>query len=119
LCRHFGPEAYPDRLVAARYAERQGAGNARRDGGHRSHRLFARADLETEPARIAAQKGYENFIDRFTPAYRAEIAGFPAAVESGAESPCGVFDARRALAIALAADRSLREHRPVRLEEIG
>jgi len=65
------------------------------------------------------QKGYENFIDRFTPAYRAEIAGFLAAVESGAESPCGVFDARRALAIALAADRSLREHRPVRLEEIG
>src|SRR5207245_8360103 len=25
LCRHFEPEAYPDRLVATRYAERQGA----------------------------------------------------------------------------------------------
>jgi hypothetical protein len=30
-----------------------------------------------------------------------------------------VTDARQALAVALAADRSCREHRPVRVEEVG
>jgi len=66
-----------------------------------------------------SQPGYENFIVRFTPAYRAEIHGFLDAVKAGAESPCSVLDARLALAVGLAAGRSVREHRPVRIEEIG
>ncbi|TMD92816.1 MAG: dehydrogenase [Chloroflexi bacterium] len=83
--------------------------------------LDARTPLRSlEPGIEAPHKpGYQNFIDRFTPAYRAEIQGFLDAVKVGAESPCSVLDARRALAVGLAAGRSLSEHRPVRLEEIG
>jgi myo-inositol 2-dehydrogenase / D-chiro-inositol 1-dehydrogenase len=73
-----------------------------------------------EPAMPAPSKpGYRNFIDRFALAYRAELEGFLNAVKSGLESPCTVDDARRALVVAIAAERSLREHRPVRVEEVG
>jgi myo-inositol 2-dehydrogenase/D-chiro-inositol 1-dehydrogenase len=65
------------------------------------------------------QPGYEHFLDRFGLAYRAELQAFLVAVKDGAESPCTVGDARQALAVALAADRSIREHRPVRVEEVG
>jgi myo-inositol 2-dehydrogenase/D-chiro-inositol 1-dehydrogenase len=58
-------------------------------------------------------------MDRFGPAYRAELQGFLAAVRDRAESACTVLEARRALVVALAADRSRREHRPVRIEEFG
>jgi myo-inositol 2-dehydrogenase/D-chiro-inositol 1-dehydrogenase len=63
--------------------------------------------------------GYEDFLHRFEPAYRAELEGFLSAVQDGSESPCAVSEARQALAVALAADRSAREHRPVRVEEVG
>lgn len=73
-----------------------------------------------EPGVAAPDKpGYVDFMDRFAPAYRAELEGFLVAVREGAESPCTVTDARQALVVALAADRSRREHRPVRMEEIG
>ena len=73
-----------------------------------------------EPSmRAARQQGYRDFIDRFTPAYRAELQGFLTAVKDGLASPCPATDARRALVVAIAADRSRREHRPVRVEEIG
>ena len=65
------------------------------------------------------KRGYQDFLERFEPAYRAELHGFLEAVRDGAESPSTVTDARRALAVALAADRSLREHRPVQVEEVG
>jgi len=65
------------------------------------------------------EPGYRNFLDRFEPAYRAELQGFLAAVRDRTESPCTVTEARRALVVALAADRSRREHRPVRIDEIG
>lgn len=63
--------------------------------------------------------GYEDFLHRFEPAYRAELHAFLEAVNDGAESPSPVTDARQALAVALAADRSLKEHRPVQVEEVG
>lgn len=66
----------------------------------------------TEPA-------YRDFMDRFAPAYRAEFQGFLETVRDGGESQCTGDDARRALVVALAADRSRRERRPVRVDEIG
>jgi myo-inositol 2-dehydrogenase/D-chiro-inositol 1-dehydrogenase len=79
----------------------------------------ARTPLRSVEAGVDAprQPGYRDFLDRFAAAYRAELDGFLAAVQQGAESPCPAGDARRALVVALAADRSLREHRPVRVEE--
>ena len=69
-----------------------------------------------EPPR---KPGYRDFMDRFALAYRAELDGFLAAVRDRVESPCSVLDARTALTVALAADRSRREHRPVRVEEVA
>jgi len=66
-----------------------------------------------------ARPGYRDFLDRFEPAYRAELEGFLAAVKDGTESPCSVADARRALVVALAADCSMREHRAVRVAELS
>ncbi|MEO8745162.1 MAG: Gfo/Idh/MocA family oxidoreductase [Candidatus Dormiibacterota bacterium] len=66
-----------------------------------------------------SKPGYRDFLDRFEPAYRAELDGFLEAVKDGVESPCPVGDARRALVVALAAELSQREHRPVRIDEVG
>lgn len=65
------------------------------------------------------EQGYRDFMQRFEPAYRIELQEFLGAVRRGGESPCTVADARRALVVALAADRSRREHRPVLIEEVG
>ncbi|OLC27428.1 MAG: hypothetical protein AUG06_01300 [Actinobacteria bacterium 13_1_20CM_2_65_11] len=69
-----------------------------------------------QPPRAA---GYRDFLERFETAYRVELQEFLEAVRDHRESPCTVTDARLALAVALAADRSRHEHRPVRIEEIG
>jgi myo-inositol 2-dehydrogenase/D-chiro-inositol 1-dehydrogenase len=58
-------------------------------------------------------RGYRDFLDRFESAYRAELAAFVEAVQSGGPSPCPLGEARAALAIAVAADRSRAEGRPV------
>ena len=63
--------------------------------------------------------GYRDFIDRFQPAYRAELDAFLAAVRDRTESACTVTEARDALVVALAADCSLRERRPVRVDEFS
>jgi len=81
----------------------------------------ARTPLRSLEPGIAApaESGYEDFLDRFQAAYRAELDAFLAAVKDGSGSPCTVEEARQALVVALAADRSRRERRPVRIEEIG
>jgi myo-inositol 2-dehydrogenase/D-chiro-inositol 1-dehydrogenase len=65
----------------------------------------------------AAQPGYRTFMDRFAPAYRAELAAFVEAIRTRAESPCDLREARAALQVAIAADRSRAEHRPVAVAE--
>ena len=62
--------------------------------------------------------GYRDFLDRFAPAYRAELAAFVTSLAPGGRSACSLSDARAALAIALAADRARAERRPVPIEEV-
>ena len=62
---------------------------------------------------------YRDFWDRFEPAYRKELAAFVETVRTGALSPCPLEEARAALAVALAAERSRAERRPVKIEEVG
>jgi myo-inositol 2-dehydrogenase/D-chiro-inositol 1-dehydrogenase len=59
------------------------------------------------------------FLDRYLPSYRREWAAFVAYVRDGGESPVPGSAGRAPVAIGLAAGRSLREGRPVRLTEIG
>lgn len=72
-----------------------------------------------EAGMLPPATGYRDFLDRFQAAYRAEIDAFLDAVKHGWPSACPVTDARHALVVALAADRSMSEHRPVRIEEVA
>ncbi|UUU26155.1 Gfo/Idh/MocA family protein [Streptomyces sp. DSM 40750] len=58
------------------------------------------------------------FMDRFAPAYRAELIAFTEVVAGTRTSPCTVADAIEASWIAEAATLSVAEHRPVRLDEV-
>jgi myo-inositol 2-dehydrogenase/D-chiro-inositol 1-dehydrogenase len=66
-----------------------------------------------------AGPGYANFLERFEPAYRAELAAFVATVRDGGPSLCSLAEARAALLVAVAADRSRAERRPVPIEEVA
>jgi myo-inositol 2-dehydrogenase/D-chiro-inositol 1-dehydrogenase len=70
---------------------------------------------DAKPRRDSA---YLDFWDRFEPAYRAELAAFVETVRTGAPSPCSLEEARSALAIALTAELSRAERRPVSIEEV-
>ena len=67
---------------------------------------------------IREDRKYLDFLDRYPGAYRAELAHFVRVVRGEAEVPSTVGDALEALRIAVAADASRREGRPVRLTEI-
>jgi myo-inositol 2-dehydrogenase/D-chiro-inositol 1-dehydrogenase len=58
------------------------------------------------------------FMDRFADAFRAELDAFTEVVAGSRPSPCTVADAIEAGWIAEAADLSLRQHRPVRMDEV-
>jgi myo-inositol 2-dehydrogenase/D-chiro-inositol 1-dehydrogenase len=58
------------------------------------------------------------FMDRYTEAYAAEIAAFVAAMRSGTPPPVTGRDGLMALALAEAANISLREGRAVRVDEV-
>ncbi|MFK0156218.1 Gfo/Idh/MocA family oxidoreductase [Streptomyces sp. NPDC090493] len=58
------------------------------------------------------------FMDRFADAFRAELAAFTEVVRGDRPSPCTLTDAVESSWVAEAATTSLREHRPVRVEEV-
>ena len=68
---------------------------------------------------LPAGPPWRDFMERFEPAYRAELARFVAVAAGKAASPCTAADGVAALRIAEAATTSLHEHRPVRLAEIA
>jgi myo-inositol 2-dehydrogenase/D-chiro-inositol 1-dehydrogenase len=61
---------------------------------------------------------HDSFMDRFRPAYRAELTHFLAVARGLAPSPCTVRDALEAFRVAEACTLSLHEGRPVDLAEI-
>ncbi|MET8722688.1 Gfo/Idh/MocA family protein [Streptomyces misionensis] len=61
---------------------------------------------------------HDFFMDRFTAAYRAELAAFTEVVAGDRPSPCTVEDALEAGWIAEACTLSRHEHRPVPLTEV-
>jgi myo-inositol 2-dehydrogenase/D-chiro-inositol 1-dehydrogenase len=58
------------------------------------------------------------FLERYLPSYVREWQAFVEAVRRGEDPPVSTVDARAPLVIGLAAGRSLREGRPVRVEEV-
>lgn len=65
-----------------------------------------------------AGPSWDGFIERFSPAYRAQLSAFLDLARGRIASPCDVRDALQALCIAEAADLSRRLHRPVRIQEV-
>jgi myo-inositol 2-dehydrogenase/D-chiro-inositol 1-dehydrogenase len=59
-----------------------------------------------------------SFMERFLPAYRAELTAFVDVARGERPSPCTVHDALQAFRIAEACDLSRHEGRVVRLDEI-
>jgi myo-inositol 2-dehydrogenase/D-chiro-inositol 1-dehydrogenase len=61
---------------------------------------------------------YSSFLDRFAPAYRAELHAFIEVAAGRMANPCPPEDAREAIRVAMACDLSRELHRPVRIEEV-
>ncbi|MEW1953114.1 Gfo/Idh/MocA family oxidoreductase [Terrabacter sp. NPDC080008] len=59
-----------------------------------------------------------SFMERFLPAYRAELTAFATVARGTLASPCTVQDALQAFRVAEACELSRRENRPVSLDEI-
>lgn len=66
----------------------------------------------------AADKPWPGFLERFGPAYEAELSAFVEVVRGERPNPCDGREALQALRIAEACEISRREHRPVALAEI-
>ncbi|MEU9579349.1 Gfo/Idh/MocA family protein [Streptomyces chilikensis] len=66
----------------------------------------------------AAEKPWTGFLERFAPAYQAELYTFLDVVRGARPNPCDGRQALEALRIAEACELSRREHRPVHLDEI-
>jgi myo-inositol 2-dehydrogenase / D-chiro-inositol 1-dehydrogenase len=58
------------------------------------------------------------FIDRFHDAYESELRAFLRVARGEEESACTARDGLEAVRVAVAATRSLHEHRPVRIAEV-
>ncbi|MGC3001699.1 Gfo/Idh/MocA family protein [Streptomyces sp. G35A] len=65
----------------------------------------------------AADKPWTGFLERFGPAYEAELTAFVEVVRGERANPCDGREALRALRIAEACELSRRERRPVRPAE--
>jgi myo-inositol 2-dehydrogenase/D-chiro-inositol 1-dehydrogenase len=63
-------------------------------------------------------KPFTFFMDRLAEAFRAELTAFTEVVAGRRASPCTVLDAVETGWVAEACTLSLREHRPVRIEEV-
>ncbi|MGW0393628.1 Gfo/Idh/MocA family protein [Streptomyces sp. NPDC003042] len=65
-----------------------------------------------------ASKPWTGFLERFAPAYEAELAAFVQLVRGEGPNPCDGREALEAFRVAEACERSRRERRPVRLDEL-
>lgn len=58
------------------------------------------------------------FLERYMAAYAEEIKEFIEAIEKNKKTPVGVLDGLQPVLMGLAAKKSLKEHRPVKISEI-
>ncbi|MGW2558703.1 Gfo/Idh/MocA family protein [Streptomyces sp. NPDC001514] len=65
-----------------------------------------------------ADKPWPGFLERFAPAYEAELDAFIQVAAGDLANPCDGREALEALRVAEACELSRRERRPVRMEEI-
>jgi myo-inositol 2-dehydrogenase/D-chiro-inositol 1-dehydrogenase len=80
-----------------------------------------RTPLRSVEPGVPAPEGpaWSAFQDRFTDAYREELRAFLRVARGEEESACTARDGLEAVRVAVAATRSLREHRPVKIAEVA
>jgi myo-inositol 2-dehydrogenase/D-chiro-inositol 1-dehydrogenase len=86
-------------------------------------KIVIQAEPKT-PLRHYSESGYQMdhfhfFMDRFGPAFRAELEAFFRCVSEGSEPSPGVADAMESLKISVAATKSWKEGRPVKISEVA
>ena len=75
--------------------------------------------LQLSTARgVCAEKPLWFFLERYSQAYAAELRSFVSAITNNTPPEVNAYDGLQPVRMALAANRSLLEHRPVRLSEI-
>ena len=67
---------------------------------------------------VMGEKPLYFFLDRYLDSYAQEIIDFVDSVANDKPVKCGIDDAIRPVEIALAATKSLKEHRPVKISEV-
>lgn len=67
---------------------------------------------------VCINKPIEDTLERYLPAYTAELVSFAKAVEEGAMTEVSANDGLQAILVGLACTKSLAENRPVALREI-
>lgn len=67
---------------------------------------------------VTGEKPLYFFLERYMAAYAKEIKCFIKAIEDDSETPLGVMDGLQPVLMGLAAKKSLKEHRPVKISEI-
>jgi myo-inositol 2-dehydrogenase/D-chiro-inositol 1-dehydrogenase len=97
-------------LTAIDNSRRSGYGYDQRVEAFGSHGVAASENPAEMPTR---------FLDRYAASYELEWEAFVDSLQNGHPPPVGIEDARAPLVIGLAAWRSLRERRPVRVEEVA
>ena len=85
-------------------------------------KIIIQAEPKT-PIRHYSESGYQMdhfhfFMDRFGAAFRSELEAFFRCLTEGAEASPGVVDALESLKISVAATRSRKEGRPVKISEV-
>ena len=68
---------------------------------------------------VTAEVPLHFFLERYTQAYAKEVIQFCEAIENNTDTPLGVDDGLKPVLMGLAAKKSLDEHRPVKISEIG
>ncbi|MCD8140769.1 MAG: inositol 2-dehydrogenase [Planctomycetaceae bacterium] len=79
---------------------------------HDHNAVIGRVDGYSEPPI------YNFFMERYMPAYEEEGKVFAECVKSGKTPPSGGYDGRISVLMGYAAIKSLKENRPVRIEEV-
>ena len=79
--------------------------------------LPSHAVLSTESG-VTAEKPLHFFLERYMVSYTSEVRDFLDAIQNDTEVPVTVNDGLQAVLIAMAANKSMKEHRPVALSEI-
>ena len=67
---------------------------------------------------VVSEKPLYFFLERYMESFVAEMRDFINAIREGNTTPVNVFDGRKPVVIAMAATRSMVEHRPVKRSEI-